>query len=120
MASYERVQVVEHSQEPTLGVVLRSVVVREIPERFFLLIQLAAPWAFQFARLGWWNSARAMAAISAFGVWGLCEHRLLSGETTGWKARILRAGRLCGAIATAGILGAFLQHLMITVPPELE
>jgi hypothetical protein len=106
MSSHPVDRFAQEMTDPTLGAVLRGVVVRTVPDRIFLLIQLAVPWAIQFARIGWWHSAAGMAAISAFGIWGMCEHRLMTNLDAGWRHVALRAIRMAGGVLAVGLTAA--------------
>lgn len=118
MPEHQVESAIQSAEEQTLGVVLQGMVLREVPERFFVLIQLAIPWAIQFERIGLWRPAAGMGALSAIGLWGLCAHRLLSGEITGWKAWALRVGRLCAGIAAVGLGALVVVNLMARVLPN--
>ena len=107
---------------PTLFAGLHAVAIRQVPERFYLLMQLAAPAALQLWWWGWKRSALWMVVASAFGVWALLEQRLdQAGETEmgnpapGIAFRVSHrvAGLLAGVTAFALFLEMFVQFMAV-------
>jgi hypothetical protein len=108
----------ELREEPTLGVVLRQAVRVEIPARFYQLLQLALPFALQFAFGGRWRWAAGGAAISAFGLWGLCVQRFDCDADSGWRLRALRICRVaCGTLAAVVTLVLVLEAFLRLMGP---
>ena len=92
----------EPEAEPTLGVLTTRLVRRALPYRLAQILQLGLPIAVDFAARGWWRAAAWALALSAFGAWGLTDRWLWVSHATGWRGRVLRAGRaVAGTIATA-------------------
>jgi hypothetical protein len=95
----------------TLPAALRALSLTQLPARFYLVLQLAVPMAFQFWSWGWRRAAASMVLVSAFGVWALCVQRLdqssgsdaaMSNPAPGRGFRLLH--RAAGVVA--GLTGA--------------
>jgi hypothetical protein len=106
--------------EPTLGVWLRGLASAQWPGRFYQLLQLSAPAGLQLWAWGWVRSAGWMAAISAFGIWALCQQAVeqdleegVPGRARGIWLRIGRrsAGLVAGALAL-GLMGEAFVRLL--------
>lgn len=99
--------------EPTLANTLRAVADAEMPARFYQVLQLALPSAYQLWGFGWHRSATLMVAVSAFGVWALCEQQRTSLENGARTARMVGGvRRLAGAIATLTLCGLALETFL--------
>jgi len=100
-------------EEPTLGVLLRSVAYTRMPTQFYQLLQLAVPLAAQFWSYGLRRTAGAMIVVSLFGIWALCVKRIDEVDDDS-RARWPRVGRriaagLGGALAAGLVLEGFVQ-----------
>ncbi|MES2179706.1 MAG: hypothetical protein V4550_17740 [Gemmatimonadota bacterium] len=73
----------EASEGPTLFAGLHSIAIRQVPARFYLLMQVAAPAGLQLWAWGWHRSALALAVVSTFGLWALFEKKLDETSETG-------------------------------------
>ncbi len=90
--------------EPTLGNALRAVADAQMPARFYQVLQVALPGAYQLWGLGWHRSAAACLAVSAFGVWSLCEQQRTSLEPQTRAARVMvGVRRLAGTVAAVAV-----------------
>ena len=107
---------------PTLFAGLHAVAIRQVPARFYLVMQLAAPAALQLWSMGWTRSALWMVVASAFGVWALLEQTLDQvGETQmgnpapGVAIRVGHrvAGLLAGVTAFGLLLEMFFQVMAV-------
>jgi len=109
----------ELREEPTLWALLRSVANAHLPARFYQLLQFALPLAVQFWMWGWRRSAALMLAVSAFGMWALCEQRLDSVDGHSARYPWIRVGRwLGGAVAvitTGGLVAAVVIEILKVV-----
>jgi hypothetical protein len=98
--------------------VLRQAVRAELPARFYQLLQLAVPFAVQFALGGRWRWAAWGAATSAFGIWGLCVQRHDHGADAGWRLQALRVCRVaCGTLAAVVALALMLEAFLHVMGP---
>jgi hypothetical protein len=102
--------------EPTLAAVASAYARRMMPSRAWLAMQLALPWAVDFAMRGWWRAGGACVAFSLAGAWGLLDQWLWRRDPAGTARRIGRAmravtGTLAALIAAALLLDAFLRLL---------
>ena len=102
--------------EPTLSNTLRAVAEAHFPSQFYQVLQLAIPTAFELWSLGWYRSAAAMCAVSAFGVWALCEQRRTAGEPPArsdvWFGGIRRVAGTIAALTAVGIaLDTFVRFM---------
>src|SRR5438105_10970016 len=60
----------------TLGALMRRVVGAEVPTRFYALLQVSLPLAWQCWTWGWRRSAGWLLVASAFGIWALAQQRI--------------------------------------------
>jgi hypothetical protein len=108
--------------EPTLGALLRAAAREQLPRRFYRVLHLAIPVALQFGELGWWRPAAWMVVVSAFGAWGLCEHRTFEASTMGWKRPWSRVGRFVAGLVGGSLFAGLLLELFLRVlggmPPQ--
>ena len=107
--------------EPTLAAVLTRAVRTTVPTRLYLLLHLAFPLAVDFAFRGWWRTAIAATALTAFGAWGVADRWLwdmsddVPGSSPRWPVTLARIGRaLAGTIAGSGA-GLLLLELFLRV-----
>ena len=104
------------STEPTLAAVATGYARRMVPSRAWLALQLALPWAVDFAMRGWWRAGGACLAFSLAGAWGLLDQWVWRREPTGTPRRIghvlrIMAGTLAALITAGLLLDAFLRLL---------
>jgi len=102
--------------EPTLAAVATAYARRMVPSRAWLAMQLALPWAADFAMRGWWRAGGVCLAFSLAGAWGLTDQWLWRREPVGTPRRIGRAlravvGTLAVVLTAALLLDAFLRLL---------
>ena len=102
--------------EPTLAAVATGYARRMVPSRAWLAMQLALPWAVDFAMRGWWRAGGACLAFSLAGAWGLLDQWLWRRDPTGTPRRIGRAlravaGTLAVLLTAALLLDVFLELL---------
>lgn len=103
---------VNAQDDGTLPAAIRALSVTQLPARFYLVLQLAVPMAFQFWSWGWHRAAALMILVSAFGVWALCEQRLgqsgdamMTDPAPGRGLRLLHAvAGLVAALTCAGLV----------------
>ncbi|MEO8624545.1 MAG: hypothetical protein ABI625_25915 [bacterium] len=104
----------ELSGGPTLFAGLHSLAIQNVPSRFYLGLQLAAPAAIQLWSWGWKRSALWMVAASAFGVWALFEQKRDQASDTEMgnppPGLAFRFGhRVAGVIAAATTLALLME-----------
>ena len=96
--------------EPTLGNALRAVADAQMPARFYQILQVALPGAYQLWGLGWHRSAAMCLAVSAFGVWALCEQQRTTLEPPTRAAMVIvGVRRLAGTVAAVAVGGLAVQ-----------
>jgi hypothetical protein len=101
------------SREPTLAELTTRAVRGALPYRLAQLLQLAVPFAIDFAARGWWRAAAGALALAAFGAWGLTDRWLWTSRGGGWRERLLRVGRaVTGTLATALPAGLLLEGFL--------
>ena len=102
-----------HFTEPTLGHTLRRAAYGQLPSRFYLALEFAAPLAIQAALDGWYRVAGWLCVISCFGLWALGQQQVagyadrlesLGPPSRAW--RYLRRGAAIGGSSLAVLLGA--------------
>ena len=103
--------------EPTLAALATGLVRRTVPRRLYQILQLALPFAIDFAMRGWWRGAGWSLAVASFGAWGLADHWLAESASdnparAGW-VRVVRviAGGLAVVPTVALMLEMFLRLL---------
>lgn len=113
--------------EPTLGAMLHGVAMAQMPARFYQGLQLAVPAAVHFWNIGARRTALWLAAVSAFGIWSLCQQALTRREF--WSADTDGGSRLptfatratrvlagaAAAVTTGGLLAEAFTRLMAIV-----
>ncbi len=100
--------------EPTLANTLRGLAEAQLPSRFYLVLQLAAPTGFELWSLGWHRSAMVMLAVSAFGVWALCEQQRSALVPSAWIGVVRKSAGTLAALTAAGVaLEAFLRLMSV-------
>jgi hypothetical protein len=115
---------VSNPDDGTLPAALRSLSLTQLPSRFYLVLQVAVPMAFQFGSWGWRRAAASMVVVSAFGVWALCEQRIdqsrgsdeaMSNPAPGALFRLLHtvAGVIAGLTGAGLVVDAIIRFLSV-------
>lgn len=127
MNSLGHPRVVQPAGEPTLGSLLQRAAFAQLPARFYELLQLSLPFAFQFWTWGWYRTAGWFVVASSFGVWGLAQQELegyadadgLPRPPSRISRRIWRLARgvaaTLGSLVTLGLLLEGFAQLMAGV-----
>src|SRR5438034_11158043 len=122
--SLDQTRAAKQASEPTLGSFLQRAAFAQLPARFYGLLQVSLPFAFQFWTWGWRRTAGWLVVASAFGLWALAQQQLegyadadgLPLPASWFPLRLWRLARgaaaVLGSLITLGLLLEGFAQLM--------